>query len=346
MARQTRQGPSFNDLKAAIRRGDIPRLLVLAGEETFLIENIAATLTEVLIAPGAADLDRVLLTGAGRGGQISLEQIRSEVMTPPFLSTRKLVIVRASNWFVAGAATTDGLVALIQALPDSVCLLFMEEKIDRRLKKLVQAIESQGLLALFDRAQPRVLQQWVEGLCRQQGLTIDPAAAASLIDRCEGSMQVLDQELKKLFLTCQATACTHIDLDLIEAVSLPDLHGTIFHMTDALSAGRVSDALRLTDTLIAQKQPVQLILFMLTRHFRQLICAADLKAKEAIGSRLKLPPFVAARLASQAAGLPIERLESLYALCFETDVAIKSGQIGDRLGLETLLIDCSRSLTR
>ncbi|MDD3931078.1 MAG: DNA polymerase III subunit delta [Eubacteriales bacterium] len=371
MARTRKQNTQadFNNLKASIKRGDIERVYVLTGEETFLIENIVESLTAELIEPGAVNLDRLVCYGQGRGGKVSLEQIMTEVRTPPFLSKRKLVIVRESNWLSAGQSArktgkaaasdedaddtdnptepinrTDALIDLFDRVPDSASLVMIENKVDRRLKKLIQAVERNGVLISLERATPNVLQQWIEAQCRRHSITIDRDTAESLIDRCEESMQIIEQELTKIFLFCEATKCRHLTREIIDAVSLPDLHGSIFDLTDALSSGRIVEALRLTDTLISQKQPIQLILFMLSRHFRQLICAAELNKRDALVSALRIPPFVADRLIRQAGRINIDHLERLYASCFETDVSIKSGRISDRLALETLLVESAEMI--
>lgn len=370
----------YNELKAEVRAGHWRQLYVLFGEETFLIDKLVEALGERLVAPGSQALDRVILHGSGRSGRLDLEKVRAEVMTPPFLSPCKLVIVRQSGWFLTAgsnrirgsgqdsdqdrddgdegssgsgeAADPSGkdrqaaLVSLIDQLTDSACLVFVEQKVDRRLKALVQAIERKGILAEFAREQPRTLQRWIDAECRRRGLSAEPVAAESLIDRCDGSMQVIWQELVKLFLYCSATGVTQITRALIDELSLPDLHGTIFDMTDALSEGKAGRALELADILISQKQPVQLIQFMLARHLRQLICAAELEQPGPIASALKVQPFVAGRLARQARNLSPERLEQLYAACFAMDVKVKSGQITDRLALETLLVESAAMLVK
>jgi len=63
--------------------------------------------------------------------------------------------------------------------------------------------------------------------------------------------------------------------------------------------------------LLGQKEPVQLISFMLARHFRQLICAKDLGRSDALVRELKVMPFVANRLLQQAKQLSIERMEQI-----------------------------------
>ena len=367
-SKTTQPALGYKELKAEIREGNFRSLYVLYGEETFLIGKLIDSLTELLIEPNCNALDRVVFDGGGQPTRLDPEKLTAEVMTPPFLSRRKLVIVRQSAWLSSGNAKAetetsgdaqtseddqdddgpasgsarkgrqDSLVRLLERLPDSVCLVFVETKVDKRLKQLVNLIEQKGVLAEIGREQPKILQQWVDAECRRRGIQIAAVAAESLIDRCDMSMQVIWQELSKLFLYCEYAGVKVVDLDLIADISLPDLRGNIFSLTDALSDGQTEKALQLVDTLISQRQPVQLIQFMLARHFRQLICAAELGRPEKITAELKVLPFVANRLASQARRFTIPVLEDLYARCFDTDMLVKTGQLSDRLALETLLV--------
>jgi DNA polymerase-3 subunit delta len=301
-------------------------------------------------------------------------------MTPPFLSRCKLVIVKRSGWLSpannraaadqdSDAGLTDEpaddesipesasqstgsaqknrqeiLIHLLERLPDSVCLVIIESKVDKRQKQLINLIEQKGVMAEIGRQPARTLAQWVEVECRRRGIQIETAAAESLIDRCDLDMQVIWQELGKLFLYCDYASVKQVDLALITEISLPDLRGNIFNLTDALSDGQTEKALTLVDTLISQRQPVQLIQFMLARHLKLLICALELKRPDRIIAELKVLPFVASRLASQSRRFSIQVLEDLYARCFETDMLVKTGQISDRLALETLLVTASEKV--
>ena len=101
----------------------------------------------------------------------------------------------------------------------------------------------------------------------------------------------------------------------------------------------------LLDTLIAQKQPVQLITFMLARHFRQLIVAKSAGSPDRVVTKLKVMPFVASRLVNQARKISADALEAQYQACFETDLAVKTGKITDRLALEMLLVSAANPAT-
>ena len=364
---KTKGAPGYKELKAELREGRFHSLYVLYGEEDFLIGKLVESLEEMLIEPGSAALDKVVFNVGGQPAKLNPDLLEAELMTPPFLSRRKLVIVKNSGWLSPSGARQkteesddersddeetavpassaknrqEILAGLIRRLPDSVCLIMIENKVDKRLKQLVGLISQKGVLAEINHEQPRILQQWVTAECKRRKILIEPAAAESLIDRCELSMQVIWQELGKLFLYCDHAGCQTVNIDLISEISLPDLRGNIFSLTDALSDGQTERALILVDTLISQRQPIQLIQFMLARHLRQLICAAELGSQDRIVAQLKVMPFVAGRLARQAKRLSIPVLESLYAACFETDLLVKTGLIGDRLALETLLVTAS-----
>ena len=212
-------------------------------------------LTELLLDKGSAALDRVVFNIGGQSAKLNAERLQAELMTPPFLSRRKLVIVRHSGWLSPGSAgqnlsdasessdqedevpdfsgptskaRQEQLAQMIRGLPDSACLVMIENKVDQRQKNLINLIQEKGVLAKIDREKPKTLQQWVVAECRRRQIQILPDAAESLIDRCDLSMQVIWQELQKLFLYCEGAGCRKVDSQLIGEISLPDLRGNIF----------------------------------------------------------------------------------------------------------------------
>ena len=98
----------YNELKAEIRDGSCRRLYVLTGDEDFLIDRLVSSLSELLIATGCESLDRVMFQVGGQASRLDGEKLKAEVLTPPFLSKRKLIVVRQSGWFAASGATRNG----------------------------------------------------------------------------------------------------------------------------------------------------------------------------------------------------------------------------------------------
>ncbi len=352
---------NYAQTKAQLRSEELHDVYLFFGEEDFLIERLVLSIQALVLEPASADLDRVRIDAEGYSSRLDMSKLKAEIQTPPFMSKRKLIIVKNSTLFSAGTGRKssstanvdndddnkgDGshkdrqqeLVELLKIVNDQICLVFIEQKADKRLKSLLAAVQERGIVAEMAQEKPAVLKQWVEAECRQKGITISSQAAESLVDRCEQSMRVIWSELEKLFLYVEYTDIKRVDEDTISLVSLPDLRGNIFDLTDSISKGDTGRALVLLDTLVRQRQPLQLIQFMFARHFRQLICAAETGQPNELISKLKIMPFVAARLIKQSKQFPLAVMERIYELCFESDMMVKTGKMNDRLVLETLIV--------
>ena len=358
-------GADFNELKNAVRRGDTAKLYVMTGDEEYLAENLVNAICTAVLRSGFEALDRVVLEGTSRTSRPDLDRLENEVATPAFASERRLVIVRNAGFFsgasqnaareaasdqddetgsgepaprIEGKDRTSRLIRLLDKLSDGVCLIFLEEKVDRRQRTLVEAVQRNGVLAVFERQKPPELISWLTAICRRENLAIDRLAAESLVDRCESSMRLIRSEMDKLLLYCTASNTRTIGLDLLEALSIPDVRGGIFELSDAIAAGRADRALRLLGALLSRKEPTTLIRFLLARHVRNLLVALGTRSDAELASLAGVPPFVASRLRTQARGLNPQMLEDLYGQCQENDWAVKTGKMADILALETLIL--------
>lgn len=340
----------YRAVKSDLKSGKIHSLYVIFGEEDFLIEKLIENIQTIVLNGASSELDRVRIDADGQSSRLDLNHLNAELMTPPFMSSRKLVIVKNSNLFTMSGGTQDKseggahkdrqkkIQEIIENLHSSICLVFVESKIDKRLKGLLQSVASMGIIAEIQHEKPQNLKKWIQAEFQQKNITISGEAAENLADRCDQSMRVIWSEMNKIFLYMDYAGQSSADLETISDLSLPDLRGTVFELTDAISFGRTADALLLLDNLVKQRQPVQLIQFMLARHFRQLICAAELGRQDLLASSMKVMPFVAAKLIRQARQFTLPMMERIYELCFESDLSVKTGKMEDRLALETLLI--------
>ncbi len=370
--KKKQEGPTFNSLKSTLREGKIERVYLLGGEEGYLAENLISSIVAATILPGFEAVDCVRLDGSSRVSPPDLDRLEREAATPAFASARRVVIARNSGLFAGrsgkgskqpgtGDDTEEGeqigrevgkdqqkrLIALLDSLSQGICLVFHEDRIDRRQKALLESVESNGVVAVFDRQKPDELVAFLTGLCRRAGVGIERRAAESLVDRCEASMQVIRSESTKLLLYCAAEHVNLIDLALVDALCVQDVRGGIFDLTDAIAAGRTDHAVRLLQALLFRKEPTTLIRFLLARHIRNLLIAHGTQSDGSLASMAGIPPFVASRLRMQARKIPAEPLESFYLRCRDNDFAVKSGKMPDLLALETLVVSaCDLFATR
>ncbi len=345
--------------------GAVRRVYLFHGDEAFLMRRFAEAVSKAVLAPGAESVDRAVLDPQGRPSSLDLRRLASELATPPFLSPRRLVLVRNSGLFgserrgaakdapaadepeegeeedseapAAAREKPDELVRLLDGIPDSACLVFLEKKIDRRIKKPLEAVERNGRIVEFAIQDIQDLRVFISRDLATAGLSIDADAVESLLVRCESSMGALSTECEKLRLRCTGDGTTRVTAAIVEETCIPDLAGRIFDLTDAIGLGKPGEALRILDTLVARKEPVLVLLFMLARHVRLLIRAKEVPSAKYLPAALGLPPFIAGRYADQARGFSMEALEALHAKCFEADAAAKTGRLEERAALEALI---------
>ena len=155
---------------------------------------------------------------------------------------------------------------LLQRIPDTTCLLFTEEKLDRRQKKLFQIVEQVGTAGEILHESAESLQRWVQADLSRRGIRMAPPTIENLIDRCASDMQLLKQELTKITTYCAATDLHTVDPALVDELCIPDMRGTIFNITDAVSYGDTGTAMKFK-ILFERKEPGPLILHV-GRHFK------------------------------------------------------------------------------
>jgi len=335
---------TYAELAADLKNKKTASLYVFFGEEEYLIDRAVHALTRLLIAPGCQDADSYTSEGSQTAGDP--EALLEMVRTPPFMSQKRMIILKNTGLF--GTKSPDSpeaskkYTSIFADIPDFCCLIMIEDKVDKRKKALLESVSQHGNLVQVDRQSTDALCRWVGTSLQKENIRITLEAINSLVDRTEGSMNVLGNEIQKLVLYCKGTGLREVAINDIEEICIPDIRGSIFQMTDAIGARNISRALTVLDTLIAMKEPVPKIRFMLARHLRQLICAKELGQAERIMQVLKVVPFVARNLSSQARSFQLSELTALYEACASSDFAVKTGQMDDRLSMETLLVSSGK----
>jgi len=328
----------FKEILSELRKNEIRDLYVLEGEDIYLKNKIAEALEKLLIEHTTRELDRVVIDAGGKTTDKIMLNICDELSSPPFMSKRKLIIIRNSRTFSESpAAETVNISNVLGKVNNSSCLVFFEEKVDKRKKTLLKEILNKGVIAEIVKAEPAELRTWTIKEFARNGIRISPMIADSFVERNDRDMLIMENEAQKLRLYVESQGSTEIVEEHLEMIGTADLKGSIFDMMDMISSGNASSALSLLDSLISRKEPVQLIFFMLARHIKQLICAGAIGNASRAASEMKVPPFVASKLVQTASAMSSQFLVDMYIECAETDISIKTSKIQDRTGLEMLI---------
>ena len=346
MARQEKTGnwKNYVDIANDIKNDNASRIYLICGEEKYLVDKSIAEMKKKWLAPGAETLDFYLKDKTN--SELPLDEFQSLVGSPPFLSKYRMSVIRNSGLFSTKAPASSGDLekwkSAIAAVPEFSCVVFVEDKVDKRKKQLLDAVAGIGTLAEYSFQDEDMLARWIKSSFARKEIAIPANCISSLISRTDSSMRMIENEVTKIMLYCENKGVRQLDLNLLNRLSIPDVHASVFNMTDAIGQKQPGRALEIMNDLILLKEAIPKIRLMLARHIRHLICAKELANASEIASRLKVQPFVARNLVSQSRGFTLQQLEKIYFLCFESDQWVKTGKMDDRMSMEVLLSACGQ----
>lgn len=329
----------FSTVAAEIRSDKIKSVYLITGDEDYLTEKLLSALKKKVLSVGCEDVDSYYSDRSSSG--ITIDELKERVYTPPFISMRRLTILKNTGLLAPSGSDAQDKIALlrkvIEEIPEFACLVIIENKVDKRKKSLLESFALRGNLIEVNRQADDSLCRWAAGILQKEEIKITVSAVNSLVDRCDRNMRTIENELKKLILYCRRSLISQISTEIIDSICIPDIRGSVFQMTDAIGSKKPDVALEILDKLISLKEPVTKIRFMLSRHFRHLICAKEIGRAELVSGKLKVMPFVARNLVKQSAKFQMEELLDIYDSCFEADMNVKTGKMEERLSMEWLL---------
>lgn len=340
---QSKDQLNYAGLMKELKSGRLRNVYLLYGEETYLIRHLLNTILDLALAPSTKDLDCRKLDVRSKPSTLRFSELADELRTPAFLSPRRVLILEDTNLFQSGSASyQDQCLELLDACSDYAVLIFVESKVDKRSRKLLNEISARGAAVECQPEELSTLIDWSRHFLKRYGIELRPSAAESLVERCGRSMQMLKNELQKISLACRGEGRDVVDEHYVDAVSIQDIRAGIFQLSDAVAAGQPEEALRLYRNLLEQKSAPQYILFMLARHFRQLLTAQNCPNTKQLMETLDCGRFVADKLWKQRNRFSPAQCRYIYLLCADSDWQIKSGQNDEQSALELLLLQALR----
>ena len=280
------------------------------------------------------------------GETISVGEILAAATVVPFLSERRLVIVRGLLGRLSSRgpmkAATDQLLAALPDLPTFTRLVFVENGDLKETNPILHYANENETVHVQHNRVAKDLSRWLQNRARSVYETeIEPAAAHALASVVGEDIRRADNELFKLVShTNGERPINESDVALLTPYVPP---ANIFHMVDALAAGNGREAMKQLQDLLAEKERDPVMLYgMIIRQYRLLLLAKEhleSNTGQDMAKALRVHPFVAQKLRGQARRYTIRQLETIYHHLHERDVAIKTGEIGGSLALEMLVAE-------
>ncbi len=214
-------------------------------------------------------------------------------------------------------------------------IVFVEEGTSKG--KLYKFVNSNGVIVLCDKQKPLQLQRWITEKCKDNGVAILSQDSVYLAQVCGNNKQRINNELEKLLLYIDNKAITRQDIDLI-CTKTPET--IIFNLTDGIGQKRPEYSLRMLDELIEQKEPIQKILVMITRHFKSLLLVKlCMNNGENVEKRLGLKQFPAMKYREQSSNFSLDELVNIFKKLARLDIQSKTTSIDLKVGIQKIIME-------
>lgn len=361
----------FKKIVKDIKNDDLPQVCLLFGEEDYLVDWAAGSISNKFISSEARAFDLMKIDAES----LELGQLQSACETVPLISEKKVVLLegyksqkRRSSESKAdenrdkeedGEYAEDAsnskkvrvkkeyntLEEYIKNIPET-CILIIKADYINKTSAMYKYAKKIGGAYEFIKLDKGTLADFIKKEFRNNGKQVDPGAVNKLIDMSgyfnrESQYGLYDfkNEIKKI--------SDYANLDIInsshvEEVTIPTLDDDIFNMLDAITSGKSSRALTILYGVLQEKNKEFMVMGMIVSHMETVLMISEMledgyDLKE-IASELKMHPFRVQKASKMARALPYKRLRRIFKDALMMEGNVKSGLLEPGLSVETFLL--------
>ncbi|SNT15235.1 DNA polymerase III, delta subunit [Anaerovirgula multivorans] len=332
-----------------LKANKIQKVYLLYGVEIYLRNRFIKQLKNTVVNSDFEELNFYSMEGK----DCTLERLIDTCETLPFMGERKLVLVNDFEVFQSkrkyiSDEEEKSLIAYIEKIPDTTCLVFYgSTSVDSR-KKIVKEIQKHGQAIEFQKLNAKDFKQWIVGRMKVYDKKIASAEIDYFFENVDyigknatQSLLDIDNELKKIisFIGDRDS----VTLEDLQNIFSSSFQNDIFKLLDAIEKQQISEAMKRLSTMVHQGEPIMKIAATLGNHVRNLLKVKLLLEEgystKIIASKIGIHPFVASKCANQARGFTTQELERLLTQFLKMDVAIKSGKMKDYIAIELFILE-------
>lgn len=321
------------ELQQAIRQNKIPELMLLYGQEGYLVEKAVQQVKSAVLSGGADDFNFNQFAAK----DVVAEDVLSTAQTLPVFADRRLVLIKDAHQLPA--TVQEDLLSYLQNPVPETCLLLCGEKIDSR-RKFFQVFKKRGAVVEFKPLYENQLPSFVREQLSADGFDMTGDAVALFCSRVGTNLQEVRAELGKLQTYMGEKRL--IDVGDVQAIVSNARSENVFEIGNAVALGESGRAFALIKKLFDEGEAPLKLLSLLVRHYRQLWKLRELQVKGTSSKEMArlvgLPPFFIDGMVRQAKQFSRNDFQRAFELFLEADLAMKSSGSDPASLLEELLL--------
>ena len=271
----------------------------------------------------------------------SIDEIMLGTQTLPFMTTRRLIIVKEANRI--RSADADKLAAFLKNPVKSTCLVLMwPDRLKKENKKngLLSVIEQVGDIAEFRLLYDRELPGWITAKVKEYAKEIAPDAVQALVNESGSGLLDLANELEKLDLYTGARS--GITLKDVETVSGHTRQANLNNLAEAVEGKDGATALQVLENLMSEGEIPLKMLATIARVMRRMLIAKSMllqkkSSPQEIRQELNLNPYFDKNFFTNLSRYtPTELLQAMNKI-LQSDIELKSSSKPEAMIFEELL---------
>lgn len=317
--------------------GGIVMLYFIYGTERFLMEQKLNALKKEFDCS-----DELMNLSQYRGDEDRIKDVFEDLITPPFFTENKMIVLKNPLFLTTRKIKKDDeqLQYFEKCLADNnevrMVIYLDGDDLDKR-KKIVKQLLSSAQVFKFDKVNHYRLSDSTRQAVKRRQATIDDDALELLLSRSDESLQKVANEVEKLCLYSK-----HITYDIVDQMVNKPLDENIFDLTSAiLQKDRRKIFMIYHDLMILNEEPVKLII-MIANSMRLIYQVKLLDRKgyndKEIAKMLGVNPYRLKYVRQEGQDYDLNELLQCIDQLSKLDVAIKTGKMDKKTGLELFLI--------
>lgn len=333
---------NYKDFKDLLRNEDINSTYLFMGDEDYLMNECIDLVKKKYVSEGMEVLNISELDGK----TINFEDLMNSCETLPFMASRKIVVLNHMSMFFSNEQK-DEIYDYLDNLGSHLLLLMVDSSNDlKKTTKIYKYYNKKNRLVEFTKLNGKPLNTWLEKLAKKYKVKISPANINYFIQNSTylsrnvvSSLYDLENEFIKLISYCNKGEIEKEDIDFVMVKSIDN---NIFDLLGAISKGDVHSSISIFDKIYQLNEPVQKILFMITRQMRLMLGYNIYRQKGysdgEIIEKLQIKPYEYQKISQQARSQSVKIQKEFLNLLLEIDKRLKTSQLDEKIQMEALLV--------
>lgn len=333
----------YNEFLKAIKEDSLNSAYLFVGEEEYLMNETIDALKSKYIESSLETLNYSIIDGK----EASLDMVINACETLPFMSSKKIVLLRDITALLDKEPTgaEDVLFKYLDNLGSYLLLIVIGNDV-KKTTKLYKYFNKSNKAVEFSNLKGKDLNIWIEKILKKHNRNMNFAninyfsQQTSYASRNTNlTLYDLENELLKLI---NYTKNSEISKEDINTVLIKSIDTNIFDLLAAINRGDSHSSLVIFNDMYMQNEPIQKILVMITRQIR-LMLGYKLYRNKGYGEgeiqdKLGIKSFEYSKISSQSKAFTIKQLENTLNKILSLDKQIKTTSTDEKVLMEMLLI--------